>query len=294
MQDYDELNHTKGLEIPSLHAIATSTATKHYNSPITAQELIYEQLRNLYCRSASPTVGLPRLMYNLDTNGFLVCTAPVHGSLEKVVPTSLQLHLLYHWHYPTLAVHPCEECMYNRMRRKLYWPHNGSNVYNPLRDRPKCAQNKPWNKHWRLVQLVPASDPLEFFAMDIMGPLLNIFSGNQYVLVMMDRYSELIIAVPTSKMTASNIESRFMSNRIRPNSILALVLTENRSQLVSKFYQWLCTFLRTKHLTTMSYHRKTNRLAERFKRGIIARLRQYVSEQQRPWDLFCTASHVRI
>lgn len=56
-------------------------------------------------------------MFNSDRNSFLVRIASINRAQQKVVPTSLRAHLLHHSHFPPLASHPGEKCMYNRMQR---------------------------------------------------------------------------------------------------------------------------------------------------------------------------------
>lgn len=57
------------------------------------------------------------------------------------------------------------------------------------------------------------------------------------------------------------------------------------TQLPSKSFQTLCTFLGTNNLTTTAYHLETNKLTERFNKKKITRLQNFVEENQRDWDI---------
>lgn len=79
-----------------------------------------------------------------------------------------------------------------------------------------------------------------------------------------------------SKTTASHIAAFAMDNWTIPYGIPTNVLTDSRTQFVSKFFQFLCAFLGRKRLTTTAYHLQTNRQAEPFNKRLIARLPNYV------------------
>lgn len=57
-----------------------------------------------------------------------------------------------------------------------------------VKDCCKCVHNKPFERRRRLLHLFPASNPVEFVAMDILGPLLKTSNDNPFMLVIMNRY----------------------------------------------------------------------------------------------------------
>lgn len=108
MHNCKSRSEKKGIGIPEVYAILTGTRGEDENCPITVQEFIYEQGKDLYCRQVSSTVGYPGSKYSYDRYGLLTCTVPIDVVTQKVVPASLQARLLHHAHYPTLACHPDE------------------------------------------------------------------------------------------------------------------------------------------------------------------------------------------
>lgn len=64
MQEYDVINDRIGIGIPAVHAIATSTHTKHEKRFVTAQAFIYEQAKDSFCCQMSSTVALPGSKFN--------------------------------------------------------------------------------------------------------------------------------------------------------------------------------------------------------------------------------------
>lgn len=61
------------------------------------------------------------------------------------------------------------------------------------------------DKRGCLLQLFSASAPLEYVAMEILGPLSKLLNGNLHLLVMTIRYSKLKRAIQTFETTVSEI-----------------------------------------------------------------------------------------
>lgn len=179
----------------------TATRGEDDNHPITAQDFIREQGKDLYCRSVSSTLGYLGLTYKYDRNGCLTCTSQIDGATQKVVPTSLTARLLYHAYYHIFPSHPGGKSIYDRMKREYYCRHNAGDVFTAVKDCPECPKSKPSDKSRRPLQPFPTSGPLELVGMDILRQLLKTLNGNRYVLEMTDRYSLLTRAVPTSRAT---------------------------------------------------------------------------------------------
>lgn len=58
-----------------------------------------------------------------------------------------------------------------------------SDVYRNVGNCHGCAKAGTTSKHKRHLQLFPSMGPLEFFAMDIMGPLAKKTKGNEHVVI---------------------------------------------------------------------------------------------------------------
>lgn len=58
MHDKDVIEDKEGLTLPAVYAIATSTEFNLDKQQITAQDIINEQVKGLYCRQATYTVSL--------------------------------------------------------------------------------------------------------------------------------------------------------------------------------------------------------------------------------------------
>lgn len=74
------------------------------------------------------------------------------------------------------------------MKRVYYRRQMDDEMYKIVRDRRECAHSELLEKHRNPIQLCMACGPLDFVAMNILGPLLKTSNRNQFELVMTDRY----------------------------------------------------------------------------------------------------------
>jgi Integrase core domain len=135
------------------------------------------------------------------------------------------------------------------------------------------------------MKLFPPSAPMEFVAMDIMGPLTTTDRGNRFLLVITDRFTKLTRAYPLSTTTAEVVARTFFDGWVASGyGIPNVKLTYNGSQFVAKLFQTFCWILGVKQVFTSAYRPSTNGQTERFNRTVIEFMGAYVSEHQRDWE----------
>ena len=213
--------------------------------------------------------------------------SPIDGAIQRLVPENLRQRILKMAHYPRLAGHPGSRRMYDTLRRDFYWPNMANDVATLVRNCTSCAKVRgAKHSHQHFLKLFPAAGPLEYVAMDILGPLPKSAKGNQYILVITDRYTKLARAIPLATTTAPVVAEAFLDYWVYPYGMPNYLLTDNGTQFVSKFFETICSYLGIKHLTTTAYHPECNGQAERYNRTLVERLRHYVSEHQKQWDVY--------
>ena len=168
------------------------------------------------------------------------------------------------------------------MRRYYYWPHMAHAAYKVGVDCQLCAHARgSLYKHQRYLKLFPEAGPLEFVAMDLLGPVQRTASGDEHLLVITDRFSKTTRAIPMKSTTAVTVAKALFDHWVDPYGAPFYVLTDYGPQFVDKFFEAVCSMLGLQHYLKTAYHPQTNGQAARFNKTIAERLRHYVAEHQR-------------
>jgi hypothetical protein len=86
-----------------------------------------------------------------------------------------------------------------------------SDVYQFVASCEQCLQERlALRRPHGNMTLIPAHEPLEYVAIEILGPLPRTKKGNQYLLVIADRFSKLVRTVPLTLITAVIADWAFM------------------------------------------------------------------------------------
>lgn len=165
-----------------------------------------------------------------------------------------------------------------------------ADIIQTVRTCQHCAKNRiRLIKRSNPMKLFPATEPLESVAMDLLGPLPKTKKGNQYILVITDRFTKLTQIVPLRTITAEAVAAAFVIHWVFKYGTPKQTLTDNGSQFASKFMQETCQVLGVSNTFTSTYHPQTNGQAERFNRTLTAMLRCYVDENPTTWDVYAAA-----
>ena len=253
--------------------------------PISLNELLAEQDEDPVCQEFKKQSHESHSLFSIQENGVLVRTSPKDGSVQTVVPESLQPRVLYLGHYPILAGHPKTSRMYDSLRRKYYWPRMMDDVIQTSTDCRPCAEARGTRfKTQKPMKLFPAGKPLDFIAMDLLGPFPTTETGSTNILVITDRFSKLAQVTPLSSTTASAVANAFVENWVIPYGMPSFLLTDNGPQFVAKLFEAVCLMLGLKHVTTTAYHPQTNGQTERYNQTLAIRLRIFTDQHNKDWD----------
>lgn len=249
--------------------------------PITLQEFRQAQEEDDFCRHTRKVQGKSVVVVEEESDGILVRISNKDGVRQRIVPESLKERVLCLSHYPKCAGHPGRDKMFQSLRRDFFWPSMSRDVSELVRLCPSCARkNLKGQKKTTMLKLFPPSKPLEFVALDLLGPLPMTTKGNRFILVIGDRYSKVTQAVPLAEITADNVAHAFVKHWILPYGVPLLVLSDNGSQFAAKFFQAVFAALGIKQLFTSTYDPQCNGQIERFNRVALERFLHYVCRRQ--------------
>jgi len=143
-----------------------------------------------------------------DSDGLVCRRAARDGAAQIVALVLLRERILRLEHETTSAGHPGKSRMYAAMRRYYYWPGMASDVVLHVRNCASCARGRV--RPLRAVaalQLFLAMLPFQDVATDLFGPLARTAAGNEYIMVITDRVSKLVRAIPMGKVRAVDCAS---------------------------------------------------------------------------------------
>ena len=154
-----------------------------------------------------------------------------------------------------------------------------------VRNFPVCSRNRIHErKRTSFLKLFPATEPLEYVAMDILGPLPKTEHGHRCLLVICDRFSKLTRTVPLRSISAVVVAKAICEHWLFVYGPPRYLLTDNGTQFTAKVFLAVCRDLGIAKVFTTAYHPQTNGQVERFNRTILNALRGYVASNQRDWD----------
>jgi transposase InsO family protein len=133
------------------------------------------------------------------------------------------------------------------------------------------------------MNVFPPDGPLEFVAMDILGPFPISQSGSRYILVISDRFSKLSVAVPLPDQTATTVAQVLIDLWLVYYRAPLVILTDNGSNFASKFFGDITNMLGVKHVYTSAYRPSTNGQVERFN-STLADTLVVLTNKKRDWD----------
>lgn len=122
--------------------------------------------------------------------------------------------------------------------------------------------------------------------MDLFGSLVEIPRKNKSILVITDRFTNLVRLVPLGSTTAFHIAKAFAKDWVFTYGPPLTVLTDNGPQFAAKFLLQIYRVLGISEVFTTTYHPETNGQTERYNRAILSALRKFCGDQSTSWDLY--------
>lgn len=266
--------------------IAPSPGVDREYPPLTVSQLVSAQAvdpRCLELRREMDTNSATR--YTETKEGLLVRVAPLDQAVQVYVPEGLRQEVLTLEHDPAHAGHPGITKMYAFMRRAYYWEAMIADVGAFVGGCSTCAKAKvQGRRRTAYLKLFPAQEPLVDICLELLGPFPESVRGNRFILVIVDRFTKLVRAIPIPREDAETVASAFCDGWVASYGPPDTVLTDNGPQLTSVSFRGACRMMGIHNLTSTTYHPQTQGQVERYNRTIVAQLKAYVTDHQETWD----------
>ncbi len=273
----------------SYAALPEPTPSDPIFEPFTAEQLVTAQWSDPFCIAVRQDILAERKTQFYINDDDCLCRTAAFGT-QLVVPAALRAKVLHIYHYSRLAGHPGGKKMIGMIRRHFYWPSLAVDCYAVVRKCPSCAKNRlKLRRNTSKLSLFPPKGPLESVSIDIFGELHRTARGNQYLLMVTDRFSKLTKSIPLKGVSAAEVATAFVNEWVfnfgPPTSLLA----DNGKCFTSRFFQSICKILNIRNQFTTTYHPQANGQVERFNRTLKSSIKAYLEDHPNDWDLFTGA-----
>lgn len=180
--------------------------------------------------------------------------------------------------YLSHAEHLCQPQIYDTLKQIFYWVYMAADVNYILQNCTSCAENHLKYCDRSNVYNSPSIRPLEFVAINSFRPFPKSVEGNLHILFPTNRYSWLMRAVLTLKITVSHVANVYINQCLTPCGIPTYLLADNGTLLVSQFFATVGALFRARRSTTTAYHPQASIQAERLNKTILARHQRYIAK----------------
>lgn len=179
-------------------------------------------------------------------------SAHINSPVQAVLFSLLFQRALVLSHFPWVAVHPGQRCMFGNPQ--ITWLDYYGSCFQLCRTEicTCCAQSSPKNRWWHKMNLLSSSKLHDFVAIDIDGPLPKTVQNNQYIHVIASHYSSLTRVALTSKTAATRAASLFFDHWRIYYDISTHFLTNSKTKFVSTLSVTVYTLLTAKQFTSLA------------------------------------------
>src|ERR1700676_446252 len=185
-----------------------------------------------------------------------------------------------------------------RISPHFYWPNMRKTVHEYINKCQSCQRNKPTNQLPQgLLQSLEIPDTRwQTVTMDFITKLPVTESGNDTIVVFVDKFSKMVHYVPPHELglTPDVVARIFFDNIVKYHGIPQSIVSDRDGRFVSKFWRSLMDTMGMQLKMSTSHHPQTDGQTERANRVLEDVLRHYVSKNQNDWETHLTAAEIAV
>jgi len=186
------------LAFPSRGWVAPNYRDPEKEQPVTLARMLAAQKEDQRCQDLRDKMDQnAHSRFSETKEGLFVRVPPLDGAVQVYVPLTLRQDLLRLEHDIVRACYPGVNRMYAAIRRHSYWESMAADVHVWVASCASCARNMiAPGRRTAMLKLFQATEPFSSLSMDLLGPLTETKTGNFFLLIIVDRFSELVRGVP--------------------------------------------------------------------------------------------------
>lgn len=159
--------------------------------------VIQAESEDIYCNPTRPPIGSQNPHFSFAKDILLMRQALLDVLVQRLIPQSLHLALLYIAHYSTAPGHFGKVCMHDDLQRDFYWPNVAADTHNTVRCYLKSPETGTKFHHHCKPEIFPEKDCLLLLVIKSLVLILQAKARNQFWLITTKRYSKITRVTPT-------------------------------------------------------------------------------------------------
>ncbi len=180
--------------------------------------------------------------------------------------------------------HNSEKRMYLAVRKLYHWPDMLKEIRLYCARCQACKENNHGRFPYLTLTFKVPQVPMEFIAMDLIGPFDLSKRQNKYALTAIDMFTSWAFCIPIPDKSADTIIEAFLSGIWSLHGNCRKILTDNGSEFVNKDFRQMCDILGiAERIASPAYRPQSNGKVEGFHRFLKAAIRKLGRDNQR-WD----------
>ena len=242
---------------------------------------LYEQVKS---KPAPARIG-GHLYEILDDIVYRVIDINSQKFYQLCVPSELRKEILFSLHDDKCASHLGVAKVYDKLRRRCYWPKMFNSVEKYVSSCKECQAKKPSTHTYGFGQLPETpSFPFHTIGCDILGKFPKTDDNKQYVVVVTDHCTRFAVTSALEDQKAETVAKFLVDKVILVHGAFNRFLSDNGKCFIAKTMLAILDAIGTKAIRSTSYHPQTNALVERFNRVLSTSLSFYCNKKQSNWD----------
>ncbi|KAF5184174.1 Transposon ty3-i gag-pol polyprotein [Thalictrum thalictroides] len=208
------------------------------------------------------------------------------GNLLCIPDDGGRLKWIREAHTSKVAGHFGVEKTLMNLRRYVYWPKMQGYVARFCKGYVLCSTSKPSNRKLGLYLPLPVpSRPWESISMDFLGGLPKTKSGNDYLFVVVDRFSKMIILIPCQKtVTGEGATKLFFRHVWKYFGLPTSIISDRDSRFLGHFLRSLWGMMDTHLKRSTAFHPQIDEQTKFVNRTVVHLLRGFHSKHPKTWD----------
>jgi len=175
----------------------------------------------------------------------------------------------------------------SKVRQHCVWDGMTREVEDYCRSCVSCAVHKSTNQRpgGVLRQLPIPAEPWDSIGIDFVGPLPPSTNGNDCIMVIVDRFSKMVLLAPC-KLTINGKQAGILAlNMLLPHLVVPKSIVSDRDvRFTGSCWSQMWAHLGARLDMSTAYHPQTDGQTERTNRTVQTMIRMYVMERKGDWE----------